>query len=75
MHELRNPRLAAPNAVMDSANKGGNRTTGQMIQTPSNGPHSLLDGSRRQTTEVAILDLLARRENTDMRFIEASRLF
>ena len=46
-----------------------------MIQTPSNGPNSLLDGSRRQTTEVAILDLLARRENTDLRFIEAQRLF
>lgn len=27
MHELRNPKQAAPNVFMDSANKGGNRTT------------------------------------------------
>ena len=28
MHELRNPKLAAPTAGLESANKGGNRTTG-----------------------------------------------
>jgi hypothetical protein len=35
----------------------------------------MLDNSRRFTTEVAILDLLTRRDNVDMRYIEAQNYF
>ncbi len=79
MHELRNPKQAAPssnaaNPALDSGFKGIlSRTTGNLNQhhTPSHNGLSLMDNSRRLTTEVPFIDLLMRRDNFDVRMIEA----